>query len=233
MVLSLFVVPVGATGLSENTGSTKSAQNAAPTEKFSIDVTANRYTSGTSTLIAGNWLQNLAVGNDSLKAFLQAHAARYVDLMPVDGKTKWDINNDATNAIPTFNSDGSVTITQNVDSTHYWPYVYTEEDIVVDLDATPYIYISYGGDAAFNLGFYYNNNTDFNVSVGGECIGSDFPAGDHTGTNAYCLNLAEATGLSGVITLNKCLFYTVGAKNTKVILQDIGFVSSPGGCVQI
>lgn len=232
MVLSLFVVPVGATGLSENTGSTKSVQNAAPTEKFSIDVTANRYTSGTSTLISGKWLQNLAVENDSLKAFLLTHGASYVDLMPVDGKTKWDINNDATNAIPTFNSDGSVTITQNVDSTHYWPYVYTEEDIVVDLDATPYIYISYGGDAAFNLMFDYNNTGSY-VNVGNECNRSDFPAGDHTGTNAYCLNLAEATGLSGVITLNKCLFYTVGAKNTKVILQDIGFVSSPGGCVQI
>ena len=225
MLLSLVVLPAGATG----TGEGQTVAAAAPSLKFELPLdNVNYYEGGETVLVHGNWLNYLADnGNETLKSFLQNEADMYVDLMPADGGTWWNAGNDATNAIPTFNADGTVTITNKVQLDHYWPYVYTEPKIFVNLDLTPYIYFSYTGNADFNLAFYYNGETNDNVSVAVKCNnGVDFPAGDHTGENAYCVNIAEATGLSGKISLDKCLFYCVGGTNEYVTLTDIGFVSS-------
>lgn len=225
MLFSYIVLPADATGSTDGDSAEETVSNAVPELKFTLSAeTLNYYEKNKPVLVYGNWLQYLADnGYTSLSNMLKNEAEQYINLMPAEGATQWDTNVLATNAIPTFHDDGTVTITNNAVYTgnHYWPYVSTTPSMTIDLDATPYLYFSYSGNAEFNLAFYYNGITDTNVSVGSNYLGSDFPEGTHT----YCIDLKACTGLSGKISLDKCLFYVIGGTNDYVTLSNIGLSS--------
>lgn len=76
------------------------------------------------------------------------------DLMPKDGSLIANSYNDAGEGIvPTYNADGSVTLTSTVSSGWAWPSSYMVYQNSVDLNKTPYLYIKKSGTSNFNLSF--------------------------------------------------------------------------------
>ena len=129
MVLSYIVLPSSATEATDT-----AEQTTAPKLTLS-DVGVNSYAANAPVLVKGGSIESLGMID-----FISKEVSQFVDLMPVQDEMVYDVANEAIAAVPTFNTDGTVTVTNQL-SKSYWPYTYMEPMLEVNLDKNPYICI--------------------------------------------------------------------------------------------
>lgn len=208
----------------------------------------NAYTSGQSSLIIGDWLQSFADSGKevyaSLKTMYDEHV-HFTNLMPLHGRLQFDAeltDNGSMSATPNYNTDGSVTIRNNISGTQTYSYAQMNYGVTVDLVANPYIYLKYSSTESFNAIITFLDTSDEPVSVRISRIADNTDAdyGENANGEIF-VNFAEylrnAIGTDGValgnqypasgkLTIANVQYYVSGSAGDTVTLRDFRFVSN-------
>ena len=202
-------------------------------------------------MIHGNWLSYLAeqnVGNQTLKHFLNNEAtgysfnpgATYINLMPVDDQLQdTEFQGDADSIWPYVNDDNSVTLYNAVDTvapgSSSWPSTSMGYWQGVNVNADSYLYVKYSSDAQFNAYLTFMDGSDNTYEVNlSEAAGvatasnPDLPAGTHEYFVNFRSYIKDVYGnlAPDALSLTKCTYYVIGAKDSHVRLYDMHITSN-------
>lgn len=162
-----------------------------------------------------------------------------LDLMPVEGVTQTPVSTDGNGVehriYPYWNDLGEVSLYKGGEG-HYWPYIHTDYEQLVNVYATPYLTIEVQSTSDWNLHLAYidkdgNSHTVTAASVAN--IGTtDFPV--QTERKTFTINLGayiSAQGHAdsyGRVTVVGCDIYVIGATDTGVNLYTCAITDNDG-----
>ncbi len=154
------------------------------------------------------------------------------DLMPKAASLTLNSYNDSGEGlVPTYNSDGSVTLRSGVSASWAWPSAYMSYMHCADTSATPYLYVKKDGTAHFNAVITYLTVDGAYESVTLAALAGETAGEFAEGEMEIVVNLAEYVSDKGQLSQSGKLkyvnvtYYVMGATDSYVTLYDMRFVA--------
>ncbi len=147
-----------------------------------------------------------------------------LNLMPIEGVTKTPYS-DIHYIWPYYGTPGMVTLYKGGEG-HFWPYVHTEYEQVIDVDSTPYLTVDVSTTADWNIHLAYIDKNGTRQTVTASAMNghelTDFAANINRTTHQIDLgSFVKKHGhadANGYITIVGCDIYVVGVADTYVQL---------------
>ena len=160
-------------------------------------------------------------------------AAIGLNLMPVKGVTQTPYSNDIHYVWPYYDTPGMVTLYKGGEG-HYWPYVHTEYQQLLNTKATPFLTVEVQSTAEWNIHIAYldkngTRQTGAASTVDGRA--ADYAANAERTTHridfgSYVAAQGHADS-DGYVTIVGCDIYVVGVTDTYVQLHTCAFAAQP------
>ncbi len=156
-----------------------------------------------------------------------------LNLMPVQGVTQTPTTGDIHYIWPYYNNADSVTLYKGGEG-HYWPYVHTEYEQLLNVNTTPYLTVDASTTADWNVHIaYIDKNGTRQTVTASQAHGNgaaDFAA--NLARTTYTIDFGgfvKAQGhadANGYVTVVGCDIYVVGVADTYVQLYSCAFTAA-------